>query len=164
MAPATRVATVDAPSGDRLVSISARICGFVSMQGAGERDAQLLLVNGTEEIVLRFDDGLPPPEPSMLANAVRSPRTESWTGVTVKRGVPVDTLQMYMATVLPGFCTMAVDPDLDTGLVSPYNKRFSMASVDGPNFAYITPVSPPMRRPSNTESMPLARMAPPSPR
>ncbi|MHA7956293.1 methyltransferase, FxLD system [Streptomyces sp. L500] len=124
--------------GDHLVSTSARICGFVSMQGAGEREAQLLLINGTEEITLRFDDGLPA-EPGLLANAVRSPRTESWTGVTVKRGVPVDTLQMYMATVLPGFCTMAVDPDLDTGLVSPYNKRFSMASVDGSNFAYITP-------------------------
>ncbi|MEW1659699.1 MULTISPECIES: methyltransferase, FxLD system [unclassified Streptomyces] len=124
---------------NRLVSTSERICGFVSMQGAGEHEAQLLLLNGTEEIVLRFDDGLPAgAEPSLLNNAVRSPRAETWTGVFVKRGVPVDRLQMYMATVLPGFCTMSVDADLDTGRVAPYNKRFSMANLDGPNFAYLT--------------------------
>ncbi|WP_367138435.1 MULTISPECIES: methyltransferase, FxLD system [Streptomyces] len=121
---------------DHLASTSTRICGFVNMQGAGQHDNQLLLVNG-EEIALRFDDELPT-DPSLLDSAVRSPRTETWTGVTVKRGEPVDMLQMYMATVLEGFCTMAVDPELDTGLVAPRNKGFSMASVDGPNFAYLT--------------------------
>ncbi|MEU5425587.1 methyltransferase, FxLD system [Streptomyces olivoreticuli] len=123
---------------NRLVSTSVRVCGFVFMQGAGARDSQLLLVNGTDQIVLRFDDGLPA-DPHLLDNAVRSPRAETWTGVTVKRGVPIDMLQLYMATVLPGFCTMSVDKDLDTGIVAPWNKRFSMAAVDGPNFAYITP-------------------------
>ncbi len=43
-----------------------------------------------------------------------------------------------MVTVLPGFCTMSVDKDLDTGIVAPWNKRFSMAAVDGPSFAYLT--------------------------
>lgn len=123
--------------GDRLVSTSVRICGFVPMQGPGAHDSQFLLVTGTDEIALRFDDGLPP-EPNLLDNAVRSRRAEIWTGVTVKRGEFIDKLQMYMATVLPGFCTMGVDPDLDTGIVAPWNKRFSMAAVDGPNFAYIT--------------------------
>lgn len=125
---------------DHLVSTSARICGFVPMQGTGARESQALLLTGTDEITLRFDDGLLP-DPSLLDNAVRMPRTETWTGVTVKRGVPVDSLQLYMATTLPGFCTMAVDPDLDTGVVAPRNKRFSLAAVseDGRNFAYITP-------------------------
>ncbi|AEW92911.1 MULTISPECIES: methyltransferase, FxLD system [Streptomycetaceae] len=123
--------------GNRLVSTSARICGFVSMQGAGAHEADLLLVNGTEEIVLRFDDGLPA-DPGQLNNAVRSPRVEISTGVLVRRMEPVDTLQLYMATVLPGFCTMSVDAGLDTGLVAPRNKGFSMACVEGANFAYIT--------------------------
>ncbi|MEV4502589.1 methyltransferase, FxLD system [Streptomyces klenkii] len=123
---------------DRLVSTSVRICGFVPMQGPGAHDSQFLLVTGTDEIALRFDDGLPA-EPSLLDNAVRGPRAETWTGVTVKRGEPIDMLQMYMATVMSGFCIMSVDKDLDTGIVAPWNKRFSMAAVDGPNFAYITP-------------------------
>lgn len=48
---------------------------------------------------------------------------------------------MYLATVLPGFCTMAVGTGLDSGLVAPYNKRFSLAAVsaDGRSFAYVTP-------------------------
>ncbi|MFE4666630.1 methyltransferase, FxLD system [Streptomyces sp. NPDC056716] len=125
---------------EHLVSTSARICGFVPMQGSGSRASQVLLLTGSDEITLRFDDGLPS-DPSLLDNAVRTPRVETWTGVTVRRGVPVDSLQLYLATVLPGFCTMAVDQDLDTGLVAPYNKRFSLAAVsaDGRNFAYITP-------------------------
>ncbi|MCC2276167.1 methyltransferase, FxLD system [Streptomyces sp. ET3-23] len=123
---------------NRLVSTSVRICGFVPMQGPGAHDSQFLLVTGTDEIALRFDDGLPA-EPNLLDNAVLSPRAETWTGVTVKRGEPIDMLQMYMATVMPGFCLMSVDKDLDSGIVAPWNKRFSMAAVDGPNFAYITP-------------------------
>ncbi|GLF99268.1 methyltransferase, FxLD system [Streptomyces yaizuensis] len=126
--------------GDHLFSTSARICGFVPMQGAGARESRVLLPTGTDEIALRFDDGLPT-DPSLLDNAVRTPRVEIWTGVRVKRGVPVDSLQLYLATVLPGFCTMALEPALDTGLVAPYNKRFSLAAVsgDGRDFAYVTP-------------------------
>ncbi|MYY10135.1 methyltransferase, FxLD system [Streptomyces sp. SID4919] len=125
---------------DHLVSTSARICGFVPMQGTGARESQVLLLTGTDEITLRFDDGLPA-DPNLLDNALRTPRVETWTGVTVRRGVPVDSLQLYLATVLPGFCTMAVSAELDTGLVAPYNKRFSLAAVseDGRNLAYITP-------------------------
>lgn len=123
--------------GGHLTSTSALVCGFVPMQGAGAHQEQLLLVRGTGEIGLRFDDGLPT-EPGLLDNAVRTPRAEAWTGVVVGRQEPFDTLQMYLATVLPGFCIMAVDPDLDTGLVAPSNKWFSLAAVDGGNFAYVT--------------------------
>ncbi|MFD5317554.1 methyltransferase, FxLD system [Streptomyces sp. NPDC127098] len=124
-------------TGDHFVSVSSRICGFVPMQGKEERDGQALLVNGTEEIRLWFEDGLPE-DPSLLDNAVRTPRAEVWTGVTVGRTEVLDTLQMYLATVLEHFCTMSVDPDLDTGLVAPSNKWFSLAAVDGPDFGYLT--------------------------
>jgi protein-L-isoaspartate(D-aspartate) O-methyltransferase len=123
--------------GDHLSSTSARPCGFVPLRGGGAHEDQLLLLNGTEEIILRFDGDMPA-DPSPLNNAVRMPRTETWTGVTVRHGEPIDTLQLYLATLLPGFCTMAVDPDLDTGLVAPRTKRFSLATVDGSNVAYVT--------------------------
>ncbi|MFW6639918.1 methyltransferase, FxLD system [Nocardiopsis algeriensis] len=113
-----------------------RVCGFVPMQGNGEHAETLVLVNGTEEIGLRFDDEAPV-DPHLLDNAVRTARTEVWTGVTVAPQELIGTLQLYLATMLPGFCTMAVDQDLDTGLVMPNNPRFSMAAVEGGNFAYL---------------------------
>ncbi|MGB8939057.1 MAG: methyltransferase, FxLD system [Streptomyces sp.] len=122
--------------GDHLESRSAKVCGFVPMQGAAGHDEQLLLVNGTPEIVLRFDDGLPA-EPSKLDNAVTTPRHELWTGVTVGLRELLDTLQMHLAISMPGFCTMAVDEDLDTGLVAPVNKRYALAAIEDDTFAYL---------------------------
>lgn len=122
--------------GDYLVSTSAQVCGFVPMQGEGAHEEQLLLLNGTAEIGLRFDDGLPV-EPELLDNVLHTPRVEVWSGVTVGRTEPIGTLQLYLATKLDGFCIMAVDPDLDTGLVAPSIPGFSMAAVDGANFAYV---------------------------
>ncbi|MGW3690550.1 methyltransferase, FxLD system [Streptomyces sp. NPDC005125] len=122
--------------GDYLESESARICGFVPMQGSTAHREELLLVNGTPEIALRFDDGLPA-DPHRLDNAVRAPRHELWTGVTIGLQELVDTLQMAMAISLPGFCTMAVDDDLDTGLVAPVNKRFAPSAVEDGTFAYL---------------------------
>jgi protein-L-isoaspartate(D-aspartate) O-methyltransferase len=122
--------------GRYLESESARICGFVPMQGSTAHREELLLVNGTPEIGLRFDDGLPT-DPHRLDNAVTAPRHELWTGVTIGLSELLDTLQMTMAISLPGFCTMTVDEDRDTGLVAPVNKRFTLAAVEDDTFAYL---------------------------
>lgn len=122
--------------GRYLESESARICGFVPMQGSTAHREELLLVNGTPEIGLKFDDGLPA-DPHLLDNAVTFPRHELWTGVVIGLSELIDTLQMAMAISLPGFCTMAVDEDLDTGLVAPVNKRFTLAAVEDDTFAYL---------------------------
>ncbi|SEG85776.1 protein-L-isoaspartate(D-aspartate) O-methyltransferase [Actinacidiphila yanglinensis] len=125
--------------GDHLESESAQICGFVPMQGSTAHNEELLLVNGTPEIGLRFDDGLPP-DPSLLDNAATFPRFERWTGVTIGIRELMNTLQMHLAITLPGFCIMALDPDLDSGIVAPANKGFALAAVDdqGRTFAYLT--------------------------
>lgn len=122
--------------GDHLVSTSAHVCGFVPMQGEAAHDEELLLLKGTGEIGLRFDDGLPA-EPHLLDNVFNGHRVDVWTGVTVGRTEPIGTLQLYLATMLDGFCVMAVDPDLDTGTVAPSNPGFSLAAVDAANFAYL---------------------------
>lgn len=123
-------------AGDYLTSTSVLMCGFVPMQGAEEHRETLVLVNGIEEIALRFDDEVPA-DPRLLDYAVRTPRVELWTGATVALRELIGGLQLYLATTLPGFCTMALDPDLDTGLVAPDNHRFSTAAVDGGDFAYL---------------------------
>ncbi|WP_432111049.1 methyltransferase, FxLD system [Streptomyces sp. YPW6] len=122
--------------GPYLESVSALICGFVPMQGSTAHREELLLVNGTPEIGLKFDDGLPA-DPHRLDNAVTFPRHELWTGVVIGLSELIDTLQMAMAISLPGFCTMAVDEGLDTGLVAPVNKRFALAAVEDDTFAYL---------------------------
>jgi len=118
-----------------LVARSAKVCGFVAMQGAGEHDERLLLLRG-KEIGLRFDDGWPS-GPGLLSGVLDAPPTRAWSGVTVGRMEPFDTLQLWLATTLEGFCLLAVDRDLDSGLVSPANRIASPAVVDGASFAYL---------------------------
>lgn len=119
-----------------LRSTSSLICGFVPMQGADSHAETLFRLGGTEEVVLRFEEGAPE-DPHLLDDVVRTPRVDRWTGVTVALREPIDTLQSYLATTLPGFCVMTVDPALDTGSVTPNNPRFSMAAVEGGDFAYL---------------------------
>ncbi|MYT68322.1 MULTISPECIES: methyltransferase, FxLD system [unclassified Streptomyces] len=122
--------------GDHLESESAKVCGFVPMQGATEHHEQLLLVAGTEEIGLRFDDGVPI-KPSQLDDAVTTPRIETWTGVTIGRREPLATLQMHLAITVPGFCIMSVDAEKDSGIVAPTKLGFSLAAVSDDSFAYL---------------------------
>ncbi|WP_326595936.1 methyltransferase, FxLD system [Streptomyces sp. NBC_01803] len=123
--------------GGHLVSTSARVCGFVPMQGAETHQEPPQVVNSTGAITLEFDDGTPP-GPGVLDEALRTPRTEVWTGVAVGRQELIDTLRLYLTTVLDGFCFMSVEPGRDTGLVAPRNKRSSVAAMEGKDFVYVT--------------------------
>ncbi|MGW6412841.1 methyltransferase, FxLD system [Streptomyces vinaceus] len=122
--------------GDRLVSRSAEVCGFVTMQGEGEHNERLLLIRG-KEIGLRFDDGWAA-DPDALNGVFDTDRVEAWTGVTVAPAEPIKGMQMWLASALDGFCLMSVDPELDTGLVSPQNKRANISLLDGDSLAYLT--------------------------
>lgn len=112
-----------------------QVCGFVPMQGAGAHPERLLLLRG-EEIGLRFDDG-EPADAGLLSGALDFPAEEAWSGVTVSGSEPFDTLQLWLATSMPGFCLLAVDPERDTGTVSPANRQASPASVAAGAFAYL---------------------------
>ncbi|MFD0352902.1 methyltransferase, FxLD system [Streptomyces sp. NPDC127110] len=121
--------------GERLVSRSAEVCGFVTMQGDGEHDERLLLLRG-KEIALRFDEGWPA-DPDALNGVFDTDRVEKWSGVTVAKSEPLKGLQMWLATALDGFCLMSVDAKLDTGLVAPLHKMSNLALLDGDSFAYV---------------------------
>ncbi|MFD4133598.1 methyltransferase, FxLD system [Streptomyces goshikiensis] len=121
--------------GDRLVSRSAEVCGFVTMQGEGEHAERLLLIRG-KEIGLRFDDGWPA-APDALNGVFDTDRVEQWTGVTVAPMEPIKGMQMWLASALDGFCLMSVDAELDTGLVAPQNKRANITLLDGDSLAYL---------------------------
>lgn len=122
-------------NGDHLVGRSAKVCGFVTMQGAGAHTERLLLLRG-QEIGLRFDDEFPD-NPALLDGALETTRVEVWTGVVIERMVPFDTLQLWLATAVDGYCRISADPELDTRLVSLITRRSNDAAVDGGSFAYL---------------------------
>ncbi|WP_158889084.1 methyltransferase, FxLD system [Amycolatopsis anabasis] len=123
--------------GDRLVSRSAMICGFVKMQGVGANREQLLPLRG-EKVGLRFDDGWPGEQAPALDGVLDTPRAEVWSGVTVGGRESFDTLQLWLATVFPGFGRLRADPDQRAVLVDEGHQWFDLAAVDGGSVAYVT--------------------------
>lgn len=120
-----------------LVSRSARLFGFVQMQGAGAHQGKLLVMRGGE-VTLRMDDEIPA-DPAALEDVFDTPRVEVWSGATIGRFEPWADTQMWLATALPGFCRVVVDKKLSTGLISPPGSHSAaMAVVAGENLAYVT--------------------------
>jgi len=120
----------------RLVAQSVKVCGFVKMRGAGAHDERVLPLRGGE-ISLRFDDDGWPANPDLLTGAPDTARAEAWSGVTTGRMESFDTLHLWLATALDGFCLLSVDPDRDTGLVSPQNRMACPAVVDAGSVGYL---------------------------
>jgi protein-L-isoaspartate(D-aspartate) O-methyltransferase len=120
-----------------LASTDSRQFGFVPVQGEGAHQARLLVMRGGE-ITLRYDDDYPA-DPQLLQGVFSTPRTEAWSGVTIGPHELLDTVQVWLGTVLPGFCALLVDQARDTGIVTPPHKRsFALATVDGATLAYVT--------------------------
>lgn len=121
--------------GDRLVSRSVMLCGFVKMQGAGAHEERLLPLRG-KEIALRFDDS-GPAEPHLLDGVLDTERAQTWTGVTVGRQESFDTLQLWLASTMPGFCMLDLDSEHAAGLLAPGIRCPGLATVAGDSFAYV---------------------------
>ncbi|MGW4086423.1 methyltransferase, FxLD system [Streptomyces sp. NPDC004822] len=93
------------------------VCGFVPMQGAGAWEPNLRTVPGCG-IRLAFEDATPMSVDQLSPAFDRAPSTVR-THVTVRGEEPFDSLTLYLAGALPGFCRLSVDPDHHTGLISP---------------------------------------------
>ncbi|MFE0055395.1 methyltransferase, FxLD system [Streptomyces sp. NPDC059003] len=101
--------------GDELVSRSYTVCGFVPMQGAGARVEDVVSLR-SGEIRVRFPEG-GTADAELLTQALKAPRLERRTGVTLPGNTSFDKLMLWLATTMDGFCRLAVDPELDTGIV-----------------------------------------------
>lgn len=128
------------PTGDNthLISQSAEVCGFVKMQGAGAHDERLWLLRG-QQVGLRFDDGAPG-HLELPDGVLGSEPAAAWSGVVVGRAEPFESLPLWLATSLGGFCALAADASGDgPGLaVEPGGRWFPYATVDGDSFAYLS--------------------------
>ncbi|NUP49830.1 MAG: methyltransferase, FxLD system [Catenulispora sp.] len=94
--------------GDRLVSRSARMCGFVKMQGAGRHADQELFLNGGD-LSLDADDLHTLPTAARIEDLLRAPRVARWSDVRVWRWEPWDTLPLWLATAFPGYCQLTIE-------------------------------------------------------
>jgi protein-L-isoaspartate(D-aspartate) O-methyltransferase len=120
-----------------LASVDSRQFGFVPIQGEGAHQARLLVMRGGA-ITLRYDDDYPA-DSHLLQGVFSTPRAEEWSGVLIGPHELLDTVQVWLGTVLPGFCILLLDQARDTGVVTPPHKRsFAHATVDGATLAYVT--------------------------
>ncbi|WP_406500581.1 hypothetical protein OHA04_03450 [Streptomyces sp. NBC_01590] len=91
--------------GDVLHAEHWTYCGFVRDRGAAARTAPAVrLADG--DVTVRWEDGAPS-DTAGLDEALRGPRHELTTGLVVRGTFDFETLQVYAATTLPGFCRLA---------------------------------------------------------
>ncbi|MEU1788099.1 methyltransferase, FxLD system [Streptomyces sparsogenes] len=91
--------------GDVLYCEHWTYCGFVRDRGAAARATPAVPLAGGE-VTVRWEDG-EPGDTSGLEKALRGPRRELSTGLVVRGTFNFETLQIYAATTLPGFCRLA---------------------------------------------------------
>ncbi|BBC30720.1 Protein-L-isoaspartate O-methyltransferase [Streptomyces graminofaciens] len=126
--------------GRHLVSDGVELCGFVPMQGVGENRMRLAVLHDVEgeEIALRLDDH-PEPDVEALRAALRSPRAEEWSGVTLAGDESKEHLDLWLASVLDNLPLMTATPAArQRGLVAARTPLGVPTLVDGDSFAYRT--------------------------
>jgi protein-L-isoaspartate(D-aspartate) O-methyltransferase len=126
--------------GERLVSDGFELCGFVPMQGAGENRMRLAVLHDAEgeEIALRLD-GHPEPDTEALRAALRTPRAEAWSGVTLAGDESNEHLDLWLTTALDDLPLMAAKPAArQRGLVASASPLGVPTLVEGDSFAYRT--------------------------
>ncbi|MGW4412314.1 methyltransferase, FxLD system [Nonomuraea sp. NPDC004702] len=126
--------------GDRLVSTSKELAGFVAMQGRGRRPwTSVQLRGGT--VRLRFDEEPCPTGAAILDRAFDAGQAQEWTGVTVRGDESLDTLQVWLATTLTNSCVLAIDRDAEgvaEFMANPLIPSMCNAVVQADSFAYLT--------------------------
>ena len=124
--------------GDVLHARHWTYCGFIRDRGANSRTTPTIpLLDG--ELRLRHEDGTPP-DPAGLDDALRTPRHEVPTGITVASMESFATLQLYAATTLPGFCRLTNHYARDSATTGVPRGANRAAIVADGSLAYLTHV------------------------
>ncbi len=133
--------------GGHLASRGYELCGFVPMQGAGERRERLVLLDG-DMVGLRVDDGQQL-DADRLREALSQPRVQAWSQVTAGPGERFDGLHLWLALAVPEFCLLGAQREaVDRGIVAHAWPLGVPTAVAGGSFAYLglRPVNPERQR------------------
>ncbi|MCE7080131.1 methyltransferase, FxLD system [Streptomyces sp. ST2-7A] len=135
--------------GPCLVSTGYELCGFVPMQGAGEKRLRRALLHDVpgEEVALVLDDGHEVDIEALCA-ALAQPATRAWSGVHLRAMESVDPLDLWLACALPGFAVLnAKKAARERGIIHQPSGLLQVALIEGRSFAYrtIRPVTPERR-------------------
>ncbi|MET8249343.1 methyltransferase, FxLD system [Streptomyces sp. NPDC005202] len=122
-------------SGDVLHARKFTHCGFVRDQGEHARTTPVVDLLGGE-LQLRFEDGDAAPTEG-LEEALRGPRHEVATGVTMGASFYFGSLQLYAATTLPGFCRLVAHREKGTGVTQLANGSNAPAILGDASLAYL---------------------------
>ncbi|WP_327309639.1 methyltransferase, FxLD system (plasmid) [Streptomyces sp. NBC_01298] len=110
-------------------------CGFVRDQGQQTRTIPVLsLLDGG--LTLRFEHGTAA-ETTGVEEALRGPRHEVPTGVTMGANAYFGSLQLYAATTLSGFCRLAAHQEPDERVTGIAKDRDAPAIVGDASLAYL---------------------------
>ncbi|MFF5019510.1 methyltransferase, FxLD system [Streptomyces sp. NPDC001165] len=111
-------------------------CGFVRDQGQQTPTIPVVsLLDGG--LTLRFEHGTAA-ETAGLEEALRGPRHEVATGITLGAGAYFGSLQLYAATTLQGFCRLAAHQDPNEGVTGIVKDWDAPAVVGEASLAYLT--------------------------
>ena len=122
--------------GDRLVSDSVRLCGFVPMIGqAGERHARL---DADGQVTLYWDTDQRI-NPAALVSVLDQPSTSVWSNVAVGGEESFDGVWLRLTGTQPGTCRIAATPAaVESGLCTPAISVRSPAIVEADSLAYLS--------------------------
>ncbi|SBW24291.1 protein-L-isoaspartate(D-aspartate) O-methyltransferase [Candidatus Protofrankia californiensis] len=122
--------------GDRLVSQSHRLCGFVSMQGDGAHEMRYLDI--ADGVHLRLDeDQRIDHDPAAVGALLTQPREEAWAGVSLPPVTVLADLDLWLATRLTHFVVLsAQETAVRSGVVAPGWRFGTPATLDEGTFAY----------------------------
>ncbi|MFG2483393.1 methyltransferase, FxLD system [Streptomyces virginiae] len=124
--------------GDVLHARKFTHCGFVPAQGTHARTTPAVsLLDG--ELTIRFEEGEPLGVEG-LEEALRGPRHEAGTGVTMGSNFYFGSLQLYAATTLPGFCRLAAYAEKGTGVTQIAKGSDAPAITGDASLAYLVHV------------------------
>ncbi|MFJ8151229.1 methyltransferase, FxLD system [Streptomyces sp. NPDC094468] len=110
-------------------------CGFLRAQGEHARPIPAVDLLGGE-LKLRFEDGTPASTKG-LEEALREPRHQVATGVTMGAGFYFGSLQLYAATTLPGFVRLSAHRDKGTGVTQIAKDGDAPALLGDASLAYL---------------------------
>ncbi|WJK41600.1 methyltransferase, FxLD system [Solwaraspora sp. WMMA2056] len=124
--------------GDRLVSHSQRLCGFVAMQGAGAHEMRY--VDIADGVHLRLDEGEQITAES-VAGLLSQPREQVWAGVSLPPRTVLADLDLWLAVRLSAevdqFVVLSAQQEaVDAGVVVPAWRFGTPAALHEGTFFY----------------------------